>query len=236
MRDLICRVVFGLAAAAPAPRRPARCRSPWPPTSPAPMARIAEAFTAATGHVAQAVVRRHRQVLFADRRRRALRGAARGRRRDAAGGWSTKAMPWPAAASPMPSAGWCCGARTPGFVDAQGAVLASGRFAHLAIANPKVAPYGAAGDGGAARRAGSPTRWRRSWSPARASRRPTSSSPPAMPSWASSRCRRWRCRASRSTGLVLARAAAACTARSARTRCCSRPARTTPPPRRCWPT
>ncbi|WP_088278662.1 molybdate ABC transporter substrate-binding protein [Ideonella sp. A 288] len=32
----------------------------------------------------------------------------------------------------------------PGFVDAQGAVLASGRFAHLALANPKVAPYGAA--------------------------------------------------------------------------------------------
>ncbi len=33
----------------------------------------------------------------------------------------------------------------PGFVDDQGAVLASGRFAHLAIANPKLAPYGAAG-------------------------------------------------------------------------------------------
>ena len=33
----------------------------------------------------------------------------------------------------------------PGFVDDQGAVLVSGRFAHLAIANPKVAPYGAAG-------------------------------------------------------------------------------------------
>jgi molybdate transport system substrate-binding protein len=33
----------------------------------------------------------------------------------------------------------------PGFVDDQGTVLASGRFAHLAIANPKVAPYGAAG-------------------------------------------------------------------------------------------
>ena len=32
----------------------------------------------------------------------------------------------------------------PGFVDDQGAVLASGRFAHLAIANPKLAPYGAA--------------------------------------------------------------------------------------------
>lgn len=32
----------------------------------------------------------------------------------------------------------------PGLVDAQGAVLASARFRHLAIANPKVAPYGAA--------------------------------------------------------------------------------------------
>lgn len=32
----------------------------------------------------------------------------------------------------------------PGFVDDQGAVLSTGRFAHLAIANPKVAPYGAA--------------------------------------------------------------------------------------------
>ena len=33
----------------------------------------------------------------------------------------------------------------PGFVDDQGAVLASGKFAHLAIANPKIAPYGRAG-------------------------------------------------------------------------------------------
>ncbi len=33
----------------------------------------------------------------------------------------------------------------PGLVDGQGAVLASDRFAHLAIANPKIAPYGAAG-------------------------------------------------------------------------------------------
>ncbi len=31
-----------------------------------------------------------------------------------------------------------------GFVDAQGAVLAAGSFKHLAIANPKVAPYGQA--------------------------------------------------------------------------------------------
>ena len=32
----------------------------------------------------------------------------------------------------------------PGYVDAQGAVLKTGDFKHLAIANPKLAPYGAA--------------------------------------------------------------------------------------------
>lgn len=32
----------------------------------------------------------------------------------------------------------------PGYVDAQGAVLQTGEFKHLAIANPKLAPYGAA--------------------------------------------------------------------------------------------
>lgn len=32
----------------------------------------------------------------------------------------------------------------PGVVDAEGKVLASGNFAHLALANPKLAPYGAA--------------------------------------------------------------------------------------------
>jgi molybdate transport system substrate-binding protein len=32
----------------------------------------------------------------------------------------------------------------PGYVDERGVVLASGKFAHLAIANPKIAPYGRA--------------------------------------------------------------------------------------------
>jgi molybdate transport system substrate-binding protein len=34
----------------------------------------------------------------------------------------------------------------PGLVDAQGAVLTTGRFRHLALANPKLAPYGAAAE------------------------------------------------------------------------------------------
>ena len=33
---------------------------------------------------------------------------------------------------------------TPGFVDAQGKVLSQGQFTHLALADPKLAPYGAA--------------------------------------------------------------------------------------------
>jgi molybdate transport system substrate-binding protein len=33
----------------------------------------------------------------------------------------------------------------PGYVDEQGAVLAAGQYAHLAVANPKIAPYGRAG-------------------------------------------------------------------------------------------
>jgi len=33
----------------------------------------------------------------------------------------------------------------PGYVDDQGAVLGAGKFSHLAIANPKLAPYGRAG-------------------------------------------------------------------------------------------
>lgn len=35
---------------------------------------------------------------------------------------------------------------TPGVVDKDGAVLKKGAFAHLALANPKAAPYGAAGE------------------------------------------------------------------------------------------
>jgi hypothetical protein len=63
---------------------------------------------------------------------------------------------------------------SPGFVDDQGAVLASGKVKHVAIANPKLAPYGAAAMELLKAR-GLATPWRPSWSRPRASRRPTSS-------------------------------------------------------------
>jgi molybdate transport system substrate-binding protein len=108
-----------------------------------PMARIAEGFTAATGHTlktsvgatgkfhAQIVAGAPFEVLVAaddetPRKLVAEDKAVAGSAFTYAVGrlvlWSAKV----------------------GYVDDQGAVLASGRFAHLAIANPKTAPYGAA--------------------------------------------------------------------------------------------
>ena len=164
----------------------------------APMARIAEAFAAATGHsvklssgatgkfYAQIVAGAPFELLLAADDETPKRLVDEGHA--VAGSRFTYAtgrlVLWSA---------------TPGFVDEQGAVLGAGRFAHLAIANPKLAPYGRRRCR-CCTRAGWPRRWRRSSSPARASRRPSSSSAPAMPSSASSRCRRCRCRASRPVG------------------------------------
>ena len=44
----------------------------------------------------------------------------------------------------MPSAGWCCGAGSPALVDDKGEVLRTGKFERIALADPKLAPYGAA--------------------------------------------------------------------------------------------
>jgi molybdate transport system substrate-binding protein len=108
-----------------------------------PMARVAESFTAATGHVvklssgatgkfySQIVAGAPFELLLAadDETPRRLveegHAVASSRVTYATG----RLVLWSAA---------------PSLVDAQGAVLASGRFAHLAIANPKVAPYGRA--------------------------------------------------------------------------------------------
>jgi molybdate transport system substrate-binding protein len=109
----------------------------------APMARIGEAFAAATGHTlklssgatgkfyAQIVAGAPFEVLLA------------------ADNTTPRKLVDEGHAVPGSSFTYATGrlvlwSATPGFVDDQGAVLASGRFAHLAIANPKVAPYGAA--------------------------------------------------------------------------------------------
>lgn len=109
-----------------------------------PLARIQEGFAAATGHTlkvsagatgkfyAQIVSGAPFEVLFAADDETPKRLAAEGHA--VAGSLFTyaigKLVLWSA---------------QPGFVDDQGAVLASARFAHLAMANPKIAPYGAAG-------------------------------------------------------------------------------------------
>ena len=58
--------------------------------------------------------------------------------------WNARGWAWRAPASPTPSAGWCSGAGSPALVDDKGDVLRSGRFERLALADPKLAPYGAA--------------------------------------------------------------------------------------------
>ena len=108
-----------------------------------PLAKIAEGFTAATGHVAkttsgstgkfqaQIAAGAPFEVLVAADDETPRKLIAEGHA--VAGSNFTYAI----GALVLWSA-------QPGFVDDQGAVLASGRFAHLAIASPKVAPYGAA--------------------------------------------------------------------------------------------
>jgi molybdate transport system substrate-binding protein len=109
-----------------------------------PLAKIAEGFTAATGHTlkvssgatgkfyAQIVAGAPFEVLVAADDETPKKLVAEGQA--VAGSNFTYAIGrlvlWSA---------------QPGFVDAQGAVLAAGQFAHIAIANPKIAPYGAAG-------------------------------------------------------------------------------------------
>lgn len=109
----------------------------------APLARLGQDFRAATGHVlklssgatgkfyAQIVSGAPFEVLLAADEATPLRLVAEGH--GVAGSRFTYALGRLALWSAQP-----------GFVGADGAVLASERFRHLAIANPKVAPYGAA--------------------------------------------------------------------------------------------
>lgn len=109
-----------------------------------PMARIAEAFGAATGHTLKlssgATGKFYTQVVAGGAPFDVLVSADdETPRRLVAEGHAVAGTAFTYAIGRLVL--WSA---QPGFVDAQGAVLASGRFAHIAIANPKTAPYGAA--------------------------------------------------------------------------------------------
>jgi molybdate transport system substrate-binding protein len=109
----------------------------------APMARIAQAFTAATGHVVKlssgATGKFYSQVVAGAPFDVLLSADDETPRRLVAAGHALDSSRFTYATGRLVL--W---SPKPGFVDAQGSVLSSGRFRHLAIANPKVAPYGRA--------------------------------------------------------------------------------------------
>jgi molybdate transport system substrate-binding protein len=110
----------------------------------APLARIAEGFTAATGHVlkssAGATGKFYTQIALGGAPFHVLLAAddeTPKRLIDEGHAVAGSAFTYAIGQLVLWSA-W------PGVVDADGAVLASGRFDKLAIANPKIAPYGQA--------------------------------------------------------------------------------------------
>jgi len=109
----------------------------------APMARIASGFEAATGHTLKlssgATGKFYAQIVAGAPFEVLLAADEQTPKRLADAGLALAATRFTYAIGRLVL--WSA---TPGFVDAQGAVLDSGRFRHLAIANPKTAPYGAA--------------------------------------------------------------------------------------------
>ncbi len=109
----------------------------------APLARIGEAFTAATGHVLKVSTgstgKFFSQVVHGAPFEVLLAADDETPRKLVAGGHAVAGTAFTYAIGRLVL--WSA---QPGFVDAQGAVLSSDRVRHVAIANPKVAPYGAA--------------------------------------------------------------------------------------------
>lgn len=109
-----------------------------------PMAQLAEAFTAATGHVVKPSVgatgKFYSQIVTGGAPFEVLLSADdETPRRLVAEGHAVPGSAFTYAVGQLVL--WSA---QPGLVDDQGAVLASGRFSRLAIANPKLAPYGRA--------------------------------------------------------------------------------------------
>lgn len=109
----------------------------------APVARIAEAFQAASGHTLKlssgATGKFHAQIVAGAPFEVLLAADTRTPQQLVASGHAVAASRFTYATGRLVL--WSA---TPGVVDPQGAVLATGRFEHLAIANPKTAPYGSA--------------------------------------------------------------------------------------------
>ncbi len=109
----------------------------------APMARIGAAFTAATGHVLKVSTgstgKFYTQVVSGAPFEVLLAADAETPKKLIAQGHAVPASNFTYAIGKLVL--WSA---QPGFVDAQGAVLTSATVKHLAIANPKLAPYGAA--------------------------------------------------------------------------------------------
>lgn len=109
----------------------------------APLAAIAQGFTAATGHtvkVSSGATGKFYAQIVAGAPFEVLVAADEG----TPGRLIVEGLAVPGTAFTYAIGALVLWSAQPGFVDDQGAVLASGRFAHLAIANPKIAPYGAA--------------------------------------------------------------------------------------------
>ena len=108
-----------------------------------PMARMAEAFTAATGHTvkttAGATGKFYAQITAGAPFDVLVGADDETPRKLIATGFAVAGSNFTYAMGKLVL--WSA---QPGFVDDQGAVLASAKFTHLALANPKVAPYGAA--------------------------------------------------------------------------------------------
>ncbi|MBL8359638.1 MAG: molybdate ABC transporter substrate-binding protein [Rubrivivax sp.] len=108
-----------------------------------PLERIGAAFTAATGHTLKvspgATGKFHSQIVAGAPFEVLLAADAETPRKLVAEGHAVAGSQYTYAIGKLVL--WSA---RPGLVDDQGAVLASGAYRHLAIANPKVAPYGAA--------------------------------------------------------------------------------------------
>ena len=108
-----------------------------------PMARIGEAFTAATGHTlklsAGATGKFYSQIVAGAPFEVLIAADDETPKKLVAEGHAIAGSNFSYAIGRLVL--WSA---QPGFVDDQGAVLATDRFKHIAIANPKVAPYGAA--------------------------------------------------------------------------------------------